>query len=172
MGIPAVTGGEGTELPHDFLNSEAIFITTFKKLFNGRSVFGAPGSTRPIVSLGGVLVDDAHSCLTIARETVTVGLEGGSEGYKQLLTLFRSVLADQSPGKLAEIQQGYPWTTMPVPYWAWIDRQQEVANILAGMRDNDALTFSWDLIKDDLAACQCFISGRRLEITPQLVPIE
>jgi hypothetical protein len=52
VGIPAVTGGEGTELPHDFLNSEAIFVTTFKKLFNGKSVFGGPGSNRPVVTLG------------------------------------------------------------------------------------------------------------------------
>src|SRR5437016_5618758 len=42
--IPVVMSAEGTtELPHDFLNSEAIFITNFQKLFNGRSVFGGPG---------------------------------------------------------------------------------------------------------------------------------
>jgi len=34
------------------------------------------------------------------------------------------------------------------------------------------LAFSWDLIKDDLSACHCFISGKKLEITPHLVPIE
>jgi replicative superfamily II helicase len=135
VGIRAVMGGEGTELPHDFLNSEAIYITNFKKLFNGKSVFGGPGSSRPVVSLGGILIDDAHSCLAIARENVTVTLEAGSEGYKQILGLFRSVLADQSQAKLAEILQGYPWTTMPVPYWAWIDSQQQVAKILAGIRE-------------------------------------
>ena len=70
------------------------------------------------MSLGGLLVDDAHSCLTIARENVTVTLEAGSEGYKQILGLFGSVLADQSQGKLAEIRDGYAWTVMPVPYWA------------------------------------------------------
>jgi replicative superfamily II helicase len=172
VGIPAVMGGETTELPHDFLNSEAIFITTFQKLFNGRSVFGIPGSSRPVVSLGGVLVDDAHSCLTIARETVTVTLEAGTDGYKKIFALFRSVLADQSQSKVAEIQQGYPWTIMPVPYWAWLDSQNEVAKILAGMREDPALKFSWDLIKEDLRACHCFISGRKLEITPHLVTIE
>ena len=159
-------------MPHEFLNSEAIFITTFQKLFNGRSVFGIPGTGRPVVSLGGVLVDDAHSCLNIARQTVTVTLEAVTDGYKKIFALFRSVLADQSPSKVAEIQQGYPWTIMPVPYWAWIDSQQEVAKILAELREDPALTFSWDLIKDDLRACHCFISGRKLEITPYLVPIE
>jgi hypothetical protein len=172
VGLPAVMTGEGTELPHDFLNSEAIYITNFKKLFNGKSVFGGPGSIRPVVSLGGVLIDDAHSCLAIARENVTVTLEAGSDGYKQILTLFRSVLADQSQGKLAEILRGYPWTTMPVPYWAWIDSQQEVAKILAALRETPPLTFTWDLIKEDLPACHCFISGGKLQVTPHLVPID
>jgi hypothetical protein len=172
VGIPVVMSGDGTELPHDFLNSEAIYVTNFKKLFNGKSVFGGPGSSRPVVSLGGVLIDDAHSCLTIARENVTVTLDAGTDGYKQILGLFRSVLADQSQGKLAEIAGGYPWTTMPVPYWAWIDAVPEVAKILVGLRETKPLTFTWDLLKEDLAACHCFISGGKLQITPHLVPVD
>jgi Type III restriction enzyme, res subunit len=172
IGIPAVTDGPTTELPHEFLNSEAIYVTTFKKLFNGRSVFGIPGSSRSSVTVGGVLVDDAHSCLTLARETVTVALEAGSTGYKKIYGLFRSVLAEQCPSKVAELDQGYPWTTMPVPYWAWMDLQQEVAKILAKLREEPPLAFAWDLLKDDLNACHCFISGRKLEITPYIVPIE
>ena len=31
-----------------------------------------PGSNRPPVTVGGILVDDAHSCLSIARKTVMV----------------------------------------------------------------------------------------------------
>jgi hypothetical protein len=172
VGVPVVIDGAGTALPHEFLNREAIYVTTFKKLFNGRTVFGIPGSSRSPVTVGGVLIDDAHSCLTIARETVTVNLEAGSEGYKKIYGLFRSALADQSMSKVAELDQGYPWTTMPVPYWAWMDSQSEVASILAKLREEQPLAFSWDLIKDDLSGCHCFISGRKLEITPHLVPIE
>lgn len=170
--IPAVTDGEGTELPHEFLNSEAIYFTTFQKLFNGRSVFGIPGSHRQPVTLGAVLVDDAHSCLAIARDTVTVALDAGTEGYDKIFGLFRSALTGQSKSKVAELEQRHPWTTMPVPYWAWMDSQHEVASVLAKLRQDPALIFSWDLIKEDLCACHCFISGRRLEITPHLVPIE
>lgn len=172
IGIPAVTDGFTTELPHEFLNSEAIYVTTFKKLFNGRSVFGIPGASRQPVTIGGVLVDDAHSCLSLARETVTVTLEAGSQGYKKIFGLFRSVLAEQCSSKVAEIDQGYPWTTVPVPYWAWMDLQQDVAKILAKLREEPSLAFAWDLIKDNLNTCHCFISGRKLEITPHIVPIE
>jgi len=172
VGIPAVTEGAGTELPHEFLNSEAIYVATFKKLFNGRSVFGIPGSRRAPVTIGGVLVDDAHSCLPLARETVTVTLEAGTEGYKKVFALFRSALGEQSASKLAEVEEGYPWTTMPVPYWAWMDSQSDVAKILARLREDPALVFSWDLLKDDLRGCHCFISGQKLQITPYIVPIE
>ncbi|AMV35087.1 DEAD/DEAH box helicase [Pirellula sp. SH-Sr6A] len=172
IGITAVSDGASTELPHEFLNSEAIYVTTFKKLFNGRSVFGIPGSNRQPVTIGGVLVDDAHSCLSLARETVTVTLEAGTLGYNKIFGLFRSVLNEQSSSKVAEIEQGYPWTTMPVPYWAWMDLQQDVAKILAKHREDSSLAFAWDLIKDNLYTCHCFISGRKLEITPHIVPIE
>jgi hypothetical protein len=172
IGLPVVGDGPTTELPPEFLNSEAIYVTTFKKLFNGRSVFGIPGSNRTPVTVGGILVDDAHSCLSIARDTVTVALESGTPGYRKIFGLFKSVLSEQSASKVAELEQGYPWTTMPVPYWAWMDRQLDVARVLATLREEPSLAFSWDLIKDNLNACHCFISGRRLEITPYIVPIE
>lgn len=172
LSLPAVTDGPTSDLPHEFLNSEAVYVTTFKKLFNGRSVFGIPGSGRPQVAIGGVLVDDAHSCLTIARETVTVDLAAGTEGYNKIYQLFRPALVQQCPSKVAELDQGYPWTVMPVPYWAWMDSESEVAKVLARLREEPPLAFSWDLIKDNLSACHCFISGRKLEITPHLVPIE
>ncbi len=172
ISIPTVTTGEGTELPPEFLNREAILIATFQKLFNGRSVFGVPGSWRPPIELGSVLVDDAHSCLTIARGTVTITLSAESEGYERLFALFRSALEAQSAGKTAEIAEGSPRVCMPVPYWAWLDAQADVAAILAKLREDDALKFCWDLLKDDLRQCHCFIAGNRLQITPHLVPIE
>lgn len=124
------------------------------------------------MTVGGVLVDDAHSCLTIARETVTVRLDAKSDAYRRLVALFSPALSEQNKGKFAEIKDGHPWTMMPVPYWAWMDVQAEVAEILAGSRDENGLKFSWDLIKGELSICHCFVSGTRIEITPHIVPIE
>src|SRR5262249_46835038 len=132
VGIQTIQG-EGVGLPQGFLNGEAILVTNFHKLFNGRTVFGIPGSGRQPVHLGALLVDDAHSCLAIAREKVTVSLSAGSPGYKKLFGLFRPALAAQCESKVAEIEDGYPWTVMAVPYWAWLDSQSEVASVLAGL---------------------------------------
>src|SRR5258706_13007455 len=53
-----------------------------------------------------------------------------------------------------------------------MDSQPEVAKILARLREEAALKFWWHLLKDDLASCHCLVSGRKIEITPQIVPIE
>ncbi len=172
LGVKVLSVGAGEELPTEFVNREAILVTTFQKLFNGRSVFGAPGSARSPVKLGAVLVDDAHSCLAIARQTVTVKLPKSSGEYKRLADLFLPAIKSQSEGKAAEIARGHPRAVAPVPYWAWSDAVEVVAGILATARDTEPLRFSWDLIKDDLKACHCHIAGDRIEITPYLVPID
>ena len=172
LGVKLLAIGAGDDLPTEFINREAILVTTFQKLFNGRSVFGAPGSSRSPVKLGAVLVDDAHSCLTIARQTATVSLPRTNAQYRRLVELFLPAIKSQSEGKAAEISRGHPRALAQVPYWAWIDSVETVAGILAAARDTDPLLFSWDLIKDDLKACHCHITGDRLEITPHLVPID
>src|SRR2546427_2807944 len=51
---------ESTNPPRAFLNSDAVLVTNCKKLFNGKSVFGVAGSGHQVISLGCIVVDDAH----------------------------------------------------------------------------------------------------------------
>ncbi|WP_435022726.1 DEAD/DEAH box helicase (plasmid) [Tundrisphaera sp. TA3] len=171
-GIQTVEFGADREMPPEFLNGEAILVTTFQKLFNGRTVFGIPGSGRQPVHLGAVLIDDAHSCLSIARETVSITLAGGSSGYESLRSLFRPALETQSMGTAATILNNDPRYYMAVPYWAWMTAHASVARILSDLRETEPLRFSWDLIKDDLEMSHCVIAGHKLEITPHIIPIE
>lgn len=53
LGIKCVKIDENNELPLEFLNGEAILVTTFQKLFNARSIFGIHGDTsRDIIEIG------------------------------------------------------------------------------------------------------------------------
>ena len=171
-GISTVTFDSDNEMPPDFLNGDAILVCTFQKLFNGKSIFGVAGSPRQYVDLGCVLIDDAHSCISIAQDTVSVTLDNKSAGYGQLVALFRPALEAQSLGTATSILQGDPRYYMAVPHWAWLNAQQNVAAVLSSLRDTDALKFTWDLIKDDLALCHCVIAGHKLEIKPYITPIE
>lgn len=163
---------DNNEIPAEFMNGEAILVTTFQKLFNGRSVFGISGGSRQPIKLNYVLVDDAHSCLAIAKDAVSITLPKTTVAYKRLLDLFKMSLEHQALGTATSIQCGDPGAFMAVPYWAWLDGLPSVTRILNDARESDELRFAWNLIRDDLAMCSCVISGSQIRITPHIVPIE
>ena len=171
LGVPVVSITGRGEVPVEFDNGECILVTTFQKLFNAKSVFGVQGSGRPSVAVGALLVDDAHSCLKIAREQTTISFGSDSDAYRQFSGLFENALSQQSETKAAEIREGHPWTVLPVPYWAWQAAIRDVARVLTRRKECDEMKFAWNLMKDELQTCHCFITGQKIEICPHLVPI-
>ena len=171
LGVSVISVTGGGNLPVEFDNGESILVTTFQKLFNGRSVFGVASSGRTPIHVGALLVDDAHSCLRIARETATITFDADSPVYGQLFSLFENALQSQSVSKTEEIKDGKPWTRLLVPYWAWQTCVTDVARFLAKSRDTDEMKFAWDLVKDELRTCHCIFTGQKVEIGPHLVPI-
>lgn len=172
FGIPNVTSEDGS-ISVDFLNSEAILITTFDKLVNGKSKFGVKDTDNEEVPIGSLLVDDAHTCLKKARQAFTISLnrDKNSEVCNRLFDLFKSSLGAQALGKLKDLEDRVQSTLMMVPYWNWLESKDEIINILSEYRDTE-LKFQWNLLRDNLESCYCFISDRNIEITPQCVPIE
>lgn len=169
--IPNVTFENGS-IPVEFLNSEAILITTFDRLVNGISKFGVKDTDNEEVAIGSLLVDDAHSCLKKARQTFTISLDRNSTAAVRLFDLFKSALNSQAPGKLKDLEDKAPLTLMMVPYWNWLESKDEIINILSEYRYEDEIKFQWNLLRDNLENCYCFISDKKIEITPQCIPIE
>jgi replicative superfamily II helicase len=163
---------EGNDVPAEFLNSEAILVVNFKKLFNGRTVFGYAGGPRPVVQLGSVLLDDAHTCLSQAWQQSSIEFGSDHKAYGELLSLFQNTLEQQSRGGAAEVARGNPGATpMLVPYWSWQAVLGDVARILSTYSDDGELKFKWNLIKDHLELCRCIVSGRSIVIAPHVVPV-
>lgn len=182
FGIKTVQFTEGTTAPPlAFRNSKAILVANCKKLFNGKSVFGVAGSGKEPIHLGAIVMDDAHKCLDIIRESFSAIVSAivereNSDGtinplYKDLLTLFEEALKKQAQGTYMDISDGKD-CFMAVPFWNWYERRQEVLNVLRKYKDNKELTFVWDLLKNKIDQCMCIISGKKLEITPRLLPID
>jgi len=97
--IPETTG-----LPREFSNSDAILITTCQKLFNGKSVFGVEGGGREKVDVGSIVLDDAHKCLEIIRDSFSIRaykkkvIDGEiieNPIYKHLFQIFLKILIDK-----------------------------------------------------------------------------
>jgi len=169
-GIRTTHFDEG-EMPADFLSGSTMLVTTFQKVFNGRSVFGVIGSGRETIQPGCLLIDDAHSCLTIARESSSVTLPRRHPAYGQLFSIFKDSLRQQAMGTATSIESGDPTAYLAVPYWDWQDRLNDVIRVLDSRRDDEELLFKWNLIRDDMALSTCMISGSQIQIAPFMVPV-
>ena len=159
----------GGEIPNDFLDGKTILGVTVQKLFNGRSKFGLDND---YVSVGGIVLDDAHACIDSIRRAFTIRISRDNELYDRMLQLFWDDLASQGEGSLREISENnLSSVIMAVPYWSWIDKASDITRILSVLASggpdewSDAF-FVWPLLKDSIKDCQMLVSAKGLEISP------
>ncbi|RSC26441.1 DEAD/DEAH box helicase [Pseudomonas putida] len=169
FGIPFCEIDTDNEIPDDFSLGKSILITHVQKLFNGRTKFGLFTKS---IAVGSVVLDDSHACIDSIRSSLTIKIPKDHELYKKLLQIFESDLRDQGEGSYLEIESGTYNTMLPVPYWSWIDRKDEITRLLLEHKEDRRIAFAWELIKNNLNHCQAFFSGSYLEISPILMPIE
>jgi replicative superfamily II helicase len=156
---------EDGELPQDFIDGRAIFVTSIHKMFNGLTKFGLGQRSLPVSNL---LMDDSHACIDAIRDAFTVRLERNADAYQQIVQLFAQALEAQGAGSFADIKSGNPEVFLPVPYWEWTNNKSEITAILSKVANLDAVKFVWPLVKDSLEHCQCIVGGANLEIQPYL----
>ena len=157
------------ELPDDFSNGTHILVTSVQKLFNGLTKFGL---NKQSVTVDTILMDDAHACSDIVREACQIRIPADEPAYQALRTLFADDLEAQGVGTWADILNGKRDAFLPVPYWAWMPREAEVAGILSKHTNRKSIKFAWPLLKDMLGRCQCVISGAAVEIEPHVAPLD
>lgn len=153
----------------DFLAGRAILVANVFKLFNGRSVFGI-GQKK--ISIGCIVIDDAHACLNVVGEQFCIKSLAGSPIYEGLLNIFENGLKTQSSTNLLDLKANDPSAVMAVPYWEWQSHQDEVIALLHKYKNTPELEWNWPLIKDCIPLCSCVFGGSHLEIAPHFVPIE
>lgn len=155
-------------IPDDFVEGRRILVTSVQKLFNGLTKFGLNRSSIPVDT---VLMDDAHACADRIREACRIRIPADEPAYASMMALFATDLEAQGVGTFADVENGKRDAILPVPYWAWIERESEVAAILSAQSDRKSVKFAWPLLKDMLAQCQCVVSGAAIEIEPHLAPL-
>lgn len=169
FGIPFCEIGADNEIPDEFQLGKSILITHVQKLFNGKTKFGLFNKS---LSAGTVILDDSHACIDAIRASLTIKISSDHDVYAKIVSLFEQELRDQGEGSFLEIQSGSYNTMLPVPYWAWLDRKDEVTPLLLEYKGDVEIAFAWELIKNNIGNCQAFVSGSYLEISPILMPIE
>jgi hypothetical protein len=164
-GIDAVPYVSGKDFDSEFLDSKAILVCTYAALFNGRTKFGRKGSLS--IKLGAVICDDAHSAFSILREhfTISINRDRDQETYKALCGLFRSGFQDMDMiGTFEDVVSGGDNSTLEVPYWTWLKRQDEIRELL---RSDTAIVegFPWQFLRDNLKFCHALVTSRSIEVT-------
>jgi replicative superfamily II helicase len=164
---------EGDELPESFINGEKILITNSHMLFNGRSTkFGIGNKS---IHVSSILLDDAHSCIEVIKSSCRFNIKKNESGaFEELFSLFSDSLKSQGAGTFADITNEDYNAQLAIPYWDWLGKQDEVIQILSKynqLKDN-GVWFTWELLKDNLMNCLCVFSGKEIEISPYLLPIE
>lgn len=156
------------ELPDEFMNGDKILVASVQKLFNGLTKFGL---NRQSVAIDTLLMDDAHACADIIREQCRIRIPSNEPAYSALRTLFAADLEMQGTGTYADICNDVRDALLPVPYWAWVSREAEIASILSANAGRDPIKFAWPLLKDLLGHCQGIVSGASIEIEPYIAPL-
>jgi hypothetical protein len=167
-GIPVCEIDEKNNFPIDFHNCKSILLCTFQKVFNSKSIF-----VRDNINIGTLVIDDAHSCLDKSRSSTTITLPRNHNLCERIIRLFEEELIDQAPGTYKRLVGGDPFASiLKVPYWAWMDRINEVTTLLDSFSDDEQLRFKWGLIADDLLSYDCYLGPKGIEIAPIHVPYQ
>ena len=154
-----------------FRSQQAILVTTFHRLINGKSVFGVAGDGRSPIDLGIVVVDDAHAALATTEGQFRLTVPREHLAYAGLLDLFGDDLRGQSANTWEDIRSGDYTGVLRIPFWSWADKLQQVVSLLHPHRAEDDFRFVWPLIANVLHLCAATVTGRGLEIRPPCPPI-
>jgi len=156
------------DLPDEFFNSKKILVTSVQKLFNGLTKFGLNQRSEDV---GTILMDDAHTCADRIRKACSIRISKSEQTYSLLKTLFADDLEQQGIGTYADISNHKRDAILPVPYWAWLQHESDVARILSSQAQTKSVKYAWPLLRDMLRHCQCVISGEAIEIEPYIPPL-
>lgn len=165
-----------SSIPIEFLNSQAILVTTCSKLFNGLTKFGVVGTGKEPVQLGSIVMDDAHACIDIIRSSFSVTIPRIINSherplYQELWNIFQESLMRQGAGTCMDVIDG-SYSTMAVPYWIWYEKINDVLSLLKNYKTIDAIKYPWNFIKNTLINSTCIFSGKSVQISPRLLPID
>jgi replicative superfamily II helicase len=169
FGIKYCIIGNDKSIPNEYHESQSILITTIQKLFNGLTKFGLNNKSE---KAGCIVLDDSHACIDAIRNAFTIIIKNEEPVYYEIFSTLETELEKQGIGTLLDIKNKNVDTFLQVPYWVWNDKHYEIASILSKYSSNPNIVFAWQLIKDIINDCQCFISGSHIEISPYLNPIE
>lgn len=78
------------------------------------------------VHIENIILDDSHACIDAVKDAFSININREHPIYKGMFELFRDALPEQGEGTFLEIENGDYNSFLPIPYWNWIDKSDEV----------------------------------------------
>jgi replicative superfamily II helicase len=175
FGIFPVEMDENNNIPTEVINGEKLLITSVQKVFNGKSVFEHVDS----FEIDTMVIDDAHASAELIKNscTMTISKNKNAQLYTDLFNLLSDGLSSQGLGTFEDLKNSRPTTSyeqafLPVPYWTWIDKCEDITRLISTRSDvSTEIKFVWPLLRDCLDMCNCIVSSKAIEITPIKYPL-
>lgn len=152
-------------LPYDAMRGEAVLACTYDKLFTANSVFESR-SIRP----SAIIMDDVHAGAERIKKSYTVELP--SEVFIQLRALLWPLCEATDAAIWDGIMKDDAGSVYEVPYWVWAQVWPEVVKLVAPVKDQPPLLFTWGNIARYLELARCCISGVSAEVALAIPPVE
>ncbi len=151
---------------YNFIECNAILVTSIHALVNGKSVFGMRDNNN--IPIGSIIIDDVHACMDIISKQFTITINYNSRAYRSVMSILANALSSYDPHPYSEIvEEQSPKTRMLVPFWIWQQKENEIYSALNSFCDEDSnILFSLPLLRNCFAACNCVITSRSIEISP------
>ncbi|MBU0656020.1 MAG: DEAD/DEAH box helicase family protein [Gammaproteobacteria bacterium] len=165
-----VTTYYGGEFSNDlFHKGEAVCLTTYQALFNGKSKFRDE-------EISALIFDDAHTAEGMIKDHFSLALNRNDNEnlFSSLLNILRPYY--QSIGKSGTFDgllSGEHNKVELAPPFEIMRNISEITRLLidAGVSNNKNTMFAWMHMKDHLDLCAYFISGKSIQIIPPVIPI-
>ena len=95
----------------------------YKKYLTAKTIFGLANKS---ITVGSIVLDDSHACIDSIKDSLTIKVNKGSELYDAAIKLFEDDIREQGEGSFLEIESGDYNTMLPIPYWSWYEKREEI----------------------------------------------
>lgn len=168
-GLPVTTYVRGDFSNDLAIRGDAVCITTYQALFNGKSTFARR-------DVAGVVFDDAHAAEHLLRDHFSLRITKESFGliYSQIAAEFADYFhATGQASSHTDVLAGTSNRSFLIPPFQVKGAYSAILKCLREpqVTSESATLFAWEHLKDHIDLCAFVISASEITITPPFVPV-
>jgi hypothetical protein len=152
-----------------FYKGEAVCLTTYQALFNGKSKFRNE-------EISAIIFDDAHAAEGVIKDnySISISRKNNDSLFVSLVEQFRPYY--QSIGKTGSFDEILSGQYNKVELLPPFEVNKNIGEIFRLIIDAEipskvATMFAWEHLKDHLDLCSFFVSKSSIQIIPPVIPV-